>query len=326
MKLISNYPMTERVRSIERFQTPQNFWLQGLIFCAVFMTASIVQSCIMMVGFVPHLMSWMTEKMETTGTIDTAEAMKYFYTILEDPSMTLLMLFSTVGTTITCLLYCRLIEGRKPHTIGFYKKGAVPQYLLGLGVGFVMFSAVVGLTWAFGGLHAEGFAGGSAVSILLAFVGFGVQGMSEEVLCRGYFMTTVLRHHKPWVAVLSNSLIFAFLHGMNNGISPLAIVNITLCGIVFSLYMLRTDNLWGACAIHSIWNFVQGNFYGLPVSGINSGDSVFRFSLAEGNDLANGGAFGLEGGLPCTIVLTMVILILLFVPFGKCTAKQEVSV
>ena len=110
---------------------------------------------------------------------------------------------------------------------------------------------------------------------------------------------------------------------MNNGISLLAIINLTLCGIMFSLYMLRTDNLWGACAIHSIWNFVQGNFFGLPVSGIDSGDSVFRFSLIEGSDLANGGAFGLEGGLPCTIVLTAVILVLLFVPFGTCAAKQE---
>ena len=173
------------------------------------------------------------------------------------------------------------------------------------------------------GLHAEGFVGGSAVSILLALLGFGLQGMSEEVLCRGYLMTTILKHHKPWVAVMTNAVIFALLHGMNNGISLLAIINLTLCGIMFSLYMLRTDNLWGACAIHSIWNFVQGNFFGLPVSGIDSGDSVFRFSLIEGSDLANGGAFGLEGGLPCTIVLTAVILVLLFVPFGTCAAKQE---
>lgn len=323
MKMITSYPMTERIRSYEPFRTPQNFWLQCLIFCAVFMTGSIVQSCIMMVGFIPHVMSWMTEKMETTGEIDSVEAMQYFMNFLEDPSMTFIMLLSTVGTTITVLLFCRLIEGRKLHTIGFTKKGAVPQYLLGLAVGFVMFSAVVGLAWAFGGLHAEGFVGGSAVSILLALLGFGLQGMSEEVLCRGYLMTTILKHHKPWVAVVTNAVIFALLHGMNNGISLLAIINLTLCGIMFSLYMLRTDNLWGACAIHSIWNFVQGNFFGLPVSGIDSGDSVFRFSLIEGRDLANGGAFGLEGGLPCTIVLTAVILVLLFVPFGTSAAKQE---
>ncbi|MBQ2265226.1 MAG: CPBP family intramembrane metalloprotease [Oscillospiraceae bacterium] len=323
MKMMTNYPMTERIRSYEPFRTPQNFWLQCLIFCAVFITGSIVQSCIMMVGFIPYVMSWMTEKMETTGEIDSVEAMEYFMNFLEDPSMTFIMLLSTVGTTITVLLFCRLIEGRKLHTIGFTKKGAVPQYLLGLAVGFVMFSAVVGLAWAFGGLHAEGFVGGSAVSILLALLGFGLQGMSEEVLCRGYLMTTILKHHKPWVAVMTNAVIFALLHGMNNGISLLAIINLTLCGIMFSLYMLRTDNLWGACAIHSIWNFVQGNFFGLPVSGIDSGDSVFRFSLIEGSDLANGGAFGLEGGLPCTIVLTAVILVLLFVPFGTCAAKQE---
>ncbi len=319
MKMITTYPMVERLRKYEPFRTPSNYALILLIFFAVFMTASVVQSYILMVGLIPNLFSWTTEQIEMTGNISTEEAMEYFYTMMEDSSLTLLMLFSTIAITITVLLYCRVIEGRKLHTIGFTKMGAFLQYLLGLAVGFAMFSAVVGISYLMGGLQANGLAGGAVSGILLAFVGFGLQGMSEEVLCRGYLMTTLLRHYKPWVAVLTNAVIFSLLHGMNNGVTLLALVNLTLCGIMFSLYMLRTDNLWGACALHSIWNFVQGNFYGLPVSGINSGDSVFTFSLIEGKDLANGGAFGPEAGLPTTIVLTVVILILLFVPFGKKT-------
>lgn len=323
MKLINNYPMTERIRGIEPFRTPKNFWLQGLIFVAVFLTANTVQSVVLMAGMIPKLMDWVMETVESGAVVSQAETMQYINDLMLDPSLTLLMLFSTVVVTITCLLFCRLVEGRKAETIGFTKKGAVPQYLIGLAVGFVMFSAVVGISWICGGLTANGLAGGSVTGVLLAFFGFVVQGMSEEVLCRGYFMTSVLRHHKPWVAVVSNSVIFAFLHSMNPGINLLAIVNLTLCGIMFSLYVLRTDNLWGACAIHSIWNFVQGNFYGLPVSGIDSGDSVFTFSLNEGMGLINGGTFGAEAGIPTTIVLTAVILILLFVPFGTCSAAPE---
>ncbi len=323
MKLITNYPMTDRVRSIEPFRTPKNFWLQSLIFVGVFLTANMLQSCILVAGMIPKMLAWVTETMDATGgEISSEQITEYIYNMTSDSSMTVLMLFSTVIVTITCLLFCRVVEGRKAHTIGFTKKGAFLQYLLGLAVGFAMFSSVVGLSYIMGGLTANGLAGGTASGVILAFVGFGIQGMSEEVLCRGYFMTSVLRHHKPWVAVVSNSVIFAILHGANPGISPLALINLTLCGIMFSLYVLRTDNLWGACALHSIWNFVQGNFFGLPVSGIDSGDSIFSFSLNEGKNLINGGAFGAEAGIPTTIVLTVVILILLFVPFGK---KQEAA-
>ncbi len=321
MELITNYPMTDRIRSIKTFRTPKNFWLQVLIFVGVFLTANMLQSCVMIAGMIPEMLAWAAEKTDETGMeISSEEVMEFVTNMTTDPSMMQLMLFSTAIVTITCLLFCRVIEGRKAHTIGFYKKGAFLQYLLGLVVGFAMFSSVVGLSYIVGGLTANGFTGVDASALILAFVGFGIQGMSEEVLCRGYFMTSILRHHKPWVAIVSNSVIFAILHGANPGISPLALINLTLCGIMFSLYVLRTDNLWGACALHSIWNFVQGNFFGLPVSGMNSGDSIFSFSLNEGQSLINGGAFGAEAGIPTTIVLTLVILILLYVPFGK---KQE---
>lgn len=321
MKMITNYPMVDRIRSLEKLNTPKNHVLQILIFIGVFMVASTIQSIIVTIGILPKLMKWTLDLMESNGgSLDYDEAMKLVTEFMMDPSLTVLTLFSTIAITLTVFFYCRVIEGRKLSTIGLSKKGAFPQYLLGLAVGFAMFSAVVGLSYVMGGLTANGLAGGKITGILLALLGFGIQGMSEEVLCRGYFMTTVLRHHKPWLAVVSNSLIFAVLHGANPGISPLAIVNLFLCGVMFSLYVLRTDNLWGACALHSIWNFVQGNFYGLPVSGIDSGDSVFSFSLKEGMPLINGGAFGAEAGIPSTIVMLAVIAILLFVPFGK---KQE---
>ncbi len=319
MKMITNYPMTERIRSIEPFHSPRNLFLKILIFAGVFLVANTVQSCILTVGMLPRLFAWTIEKVESGAVVSTDEAMAFIQNMLLDPSMTLITLYSTAAVTICCLLFCRLVERRKADTIGFTKKGAFPQYLLGLAVGFAMFSTVVGISYLMGGLTANGLSGGKITGILLALLGFGIQGMSEEVLCRGYFMTSVLRHHKPWVAVVSNSVIFAVLHGSNPGVNLLAIINLTLCGVMFSLYVLRTDNLWGACALHSIWNFVQGNFFGLPVSGINAGDSVFTFSLNEGMSLANGGAFGAEAGIPTTIVLTAVILILLFVPFGKKT-------
>ena len=58
------------------------------------------------------------------------------------------------------------------------------------------------------------------------------------------------------------------------------------------------------------------------MSGIDSGESVFRMSL-KGSAFINGGDFGLEAGLPTTIVMTIAICILLFVPLPFLDKRIE---
>ena len=88
-------------------------------------------------------------------------------------------------------------------------------------------------------------------------------------------------------------------------------VNLTLFGVFASVYFIKRGSIWGIAAIHSIWNFVQGNLYGIKVSGTESSCSVFSSVSAEGKTLINGGDFGLEGGLAVTVVLVIGILFLL---------------
>jgi uncharacterized protein len=61
--------------------------------------------------------------------------------------------------------------------------------------------------------------------------------------------------------------------------------------------------LWGVFAIHSFWNWAQGNLLGLEVSGSTIGGTTLLNLKANGNDLITGGAFGPEGGLAITLVL-----------------------
>ena len=60
-----------------------------------------------------------------------------------------------------------------------------------------------------------------------------------------------------------------------------------------------------------MWNFAQGNFFGILVSGNNFGPSVFRFDSVSGMELVNGGAFGMEGGIATAIVLTVSIIVVM---------------
>ena len=138
-----------------------------------------------------------------------------------------------------------------------------------------------------------------------------LQGMSEEVLCRGYLMVSIGRRYSMWVAILSNSLIFAALHLLNDGISVLALINLVLYGVFASLYFIERGSIWGVAAFHSVWNLVQGNFWGLRVSGIVTECSVFQSTIADNRNIINGGDFGPEGGLAVTIVLAVGICALL---------------
>jgi membrane protease YdiL (CAAX protease family) len=116
------------------------------------------------------------------------------------------------------------------------------------------------------------------------------------------------------VAVGISSVVFALLHLANPGISLLAMVNLTLFGVFMAVYILRTDDLFGACAIHSAWNFAQGNLVGISVSGTAQLPTVAVMNPIGNNALFHGGDFGLEGSLIVTFMLLTVILLTLFLP------------
>ena len=208
-------------------------------------------------------------------------------------------------------LFCRFIQKRKLRTLGFIKKGMLKEYGLGMLLGFAFFSVCVLLGVLFGGLKIEGISPEFSIGIFVAYLlGYMVQGMTEEVLCRGYFLGSYARRYPVYAAVLANSLLFASLHLLNSGISVLAFINITLFGIFASIYFIRRGSIWGIGAFHSIWNLVQGNFYGIKVSGTPVGNTLFTTQAIAGKSLWNGGDFGMEGSLICTIVLTCGIIFL----------------
>lgn len=207
--------------------------------------------------------------------------------------------------------------------MGFNRKNAVGQYFTGLLVGFVMISTSLAISWASGSMKFNGFSSGSNIGLLLCFLsGFVLQGMSEEVILRGYFMVSVAAKNSILLAVISNSIIFSVLHLLNPGISVIGILNLLLFGVFASVYTLKMNSIWGICAIHSIWNYAQGNLFGIKVSGMDTGVSVLSFLPTGSSTLINGGAFGLEGGLAVTIVLVLSTLITFMLP-GKEIAKAD---
>ncbi len=238
--------------------------------------------------------------------------------------ITIISLAATVLATISCMIYCRFIEKRKLSSMGFRKNNALIEYLVGALVGVVIFSVAVGICLVTGALRFDGISANINWGILgLFFVGFLIQGMSEETLCRGYFMISMSRRVPVAVAVAVSSIVFACLHLSNNGIAPLAFINLVLFGLFAAVYMLKRGNIWGVCAIHSLWNFVQGNLYGISVSGMSKFETIFNMSSVNSKELWNGGSFGLEGGLAVTFVLTVGIAAMLFTKTKPSELAEE---
>lgn len=305
------------VRAAEA-QKGRNWFVELLVFIAVFVIVTFGEILIMLPGELA-LMYTNAEYQAAAATGDAEQIMEASARIASSDIYTVLMLFANIAMILLTVLFCKVFQKRSLATIGFTKEHAGKEYLIGMGMGFLFFSAAVLLGVVTGALRIDGFSEHMAPGMLLLFfVGYLIQGMAEEVLCRGYLMVSIGRRYPMVVAVALNALVFAGLHGANAGLSPLAILNLFLFGVFASAYFIRRGNIWGIGAFHSVWNFVQGNFYGIRVSGMETSCSVFQTTMAEGKDLLNGGAFGLEGSLGVTIVLAAGILFL-------CLYKREAA-
>ncbi len=238
----------------------------------------------------------------------------------------LIQLFGTVLATAVAVFYCRYIEKRPVSSMGLCRGHIAREYGIGVLIGIALISLCVGICLLTGSLALSASAF-SPVMWILFLVGFLIQGMSEEVMCRGYLMVSVSRKNALLLAVLTNSVVFGLLHLMNPGFGLLPFANIVLFGILESVYVLKRGDLWGASAIHSLWNFFQGNVFGISVSGTGTGASPLAAAFTEGHELLNGGAFGLEGGLVVTLVISAATLLMLFfLPTNKAeSAPAPVS-
>ncbi|WP_238883338.1 CPBP family intramembrane glutamic endopeptidase [Clostridium sp. YIM B02551] len=222
-----------------------------------------------------------------------------------------------IGLYIILVLF---IEKRKIQEIGFkINKGFFNRYLFGILIGLLMMSFITVIIVMSG--NAQIYKGELSSKLIPSFIilifAWIIQGASEEVMMRGYMMPVIGKKYNVLIAIIITSCYFAFLHLANNGIDRLSIINLILFGIFAAFYTIYTEDIWGICAIHSAWNMAQGNLYGFLVSGnpIMVG-SIFN-TLSNSKNIINGAAFGPEGGLVVTIVLTLSILIIMFLAKKK---------
>lgn len=329
MTIKPSLPRTKMLAEAKKSEG-HNFLVEIIFFVLVFLVAGIIESIVVAIPMVSYIFNSEEYKLlveqYAKQLIDVNQLTQGVTEITANmpDSITVIMLFATVILTLSGLIYCRFIEKRKLATLGFRKDGAIKEYLVGMLVGTGIFSLAVGICLVTGALTFEGFCANISWGYIgLFFVGYLLQGMSEEVLFRGYLTVSLSRRAPIAAAVGISSVGFACAHLSNSGISVLAFINLTLFGIFAAVYMLKRGNIWGVCAIHSLWNFVQGNLYGISVSGMSKSESIMEMSSVASKSLVNGGDFGLEGGIAVTIVLVLAIVVMLFTKTKQTELADE---
>ena len=171
---------------------------------------------------------------------------------------------------------------------------------------------------AFGGLKFElNSAEINAVitSLLASFLIFGIASAFEEALFRGYILQTFARSGLAWLAILLTSVFFGAVHLGNPNANLISTANTILAGVWFSVAYLKTRDLWFVWGLHLMWNWMQGAFFGIEVSGLTGITATPFLKEADfGPSWLTGQTYGLEGGVICTIAIVISIAAIHFLP------------
>lgn len=205
-------------------------------------------------------------------------------------------------------LAMRIWEGSSLARIGLeWNSASVRHLLLGLagGIGaalIVLIGPVLEGAAQFAKAPGQG-AWQNAVFVLTLLV-FGAIG--EEMLFHGYAFQVLMGALGPFATILPVSVVFALAHRMNLNVTPLALVNTGLWGVVFGFAFWRSGDLWLPIGLHLGWNWMLPLF-GANLSGFTMNVTGYVMRWRPGQEWLEGGAYGPEAS-----PLTSAVLVALF--------------
>lgn len=211
------------------------------------------------------------------------------------------------------VLYVRVREHRLERSMGFARNDGAALFVVGAVAGIVGLMVVFAL---FKGAGLVGDSGISAqvsvISLTLAFAGYVILALGQEVFCRGYVLTSFSARYSVAIGMVVQTAVFTLFHVLIVGPSVFSVVNGVLMGVMFGLMFLKFGSIWPAIGFHSLWYFVQYIILGVT-SGAQAGSytAVMTTTYDSSNVLLSGGAGGFEASALAAAVYAVAIVCLL---------------
>lgn len=232
-------------------------------------------------------------------------------------------LFAFIFISLVVILWSRCVEKSPWLGLGFTKKGAGKDFLLGWGIGATMLTTCTLIMWGLGAIEftSTQFSIKLLGEFFILILAWSIQGTTEEILSRGWMFSSLSAKHTIPVGILISSLFFTFLHLGNHAISLIPLLDLTLFGVLTCLMMLKTGNIWKIGGLHAAWNCFQGNVFAFPVSGTQAGHAFIQVGIT-GPEWLSGGDFGVEGSVISLFVQSGMIAWLVYDLYYKHKRKS----
>jgi membrane protease YdiL (CAAX protease family) len=241
------------------------------------------------------------------------------------PGRLLIQELISFAAVFGCALIMSRIERRSPGAYGLpIAEAFAKKFWLGILLGLVEVSLLVGLIAAFGGysfgnlaLSPAGIVGWGLFHLLL----FTVVGFFEEFMFRGYSQFTLGDGIGFWPAAIVLSLLFGAVHLGNPGEGLVGAASVVLVGLFFAFTLFRTGNLWYAVGLHASFDWGETFLYSVPDSGTVMQGHLSN-SLLHGPKWLTGGTVGPEGSVFCFLTIGLQFLVVMWLfPKQKATTN-----
>ncbi|MBO5057514.1 MAG: CPBP family intramembrane metalloprotease [Lachnospiraceae bacterium] len=235
-------------------------------------------------------------------------------------TITLITYYGYIVIMGVALFYWKVIEKKPLAAMGLSKK--IGTYFIGVAISVFLLVLSVIIIIVTGSIKYQGiFENANVLMIILLTGGFMIQGAVEEILCRGIVLHALKEKTSFLTAMIVSTILFILPHwsSLFSGemiYGVIGVINLILISVIFSLLTICFKSIWAACGLHSFWNAILYSVLGMNLSGNEENVTAIFNMQSVGDNIWNGGIYGIEASAATTIVLVFAAA-LLFVMGGK---------
>lgn len=235
--------------------------------------------------------------------------------MFDEKTITLITYLGYSVMIVIVFLLWKLFQKKTVSELGLTKNFC--SYFIGIALGAVLLAVSVISITICGALKFNGvFENIDVKMVLLLALCFVFQGAMEEILCRGIVQQLLIKKTSISVAFGVSAILFTVPHigNMQGGrpvITAVAVINLILISLIFSLVTHRFKSIWVACGLHSVWNYILYSILGLNLSGKDAAVTAVFDMRSVGRNILNGAEYGIEASILTTVVLALALGILL---------------